>query len=105
MSTSLRRSALLIGVALLANSLSAAPVASAEPPPVLPGSGPADLIVNELQALGYTVSINWTNGQDSSPPLSGCRVISFHNPDRSGTSAPQGTTVYVDVLCPNESED
>ena len=62
-------------------------------------------IVNELQALGYTVSINWTNGQDSSPPLSGCRVISFHNPDRSGTSAPQGTTVYVDVLCPNESED
>lgn len=105
MSTSPRRSALLIGVALLATSLSTAPVASAEPPPVLPGSGPADLIVNELQALGYTVSINWTNGQDSSPPLSGCRVISFHNPDRSGTSAPQGTTVYVDLLCPNESED
>ncbi|TXI40199.1 MAG: hypothetical protein E6Q57_19775 [Mycobacterium sp.] len=105
MSTSLRRSVLLIGAALLATSLSDAPAATAEPAPVLPGSGPADLIVNELQALGYTVSINWTNGQDSSPPLSGCRVISFHNPDRSGTSAPQGTTVYVDVLCPNESED
>ena len=86
-------------------ALSAAPAATAEPAPVLPGSGPADLIVNELQALGYTVSINWTNGQDSSPPLSGCRVISFHNPDRSGQSAPQGTTVYVDVVCPNESED
>ncbi len=105
MPTPLRRSALLIGAPLLAVSLSVAPTANAEPAPVVPGSGPADLIVNELQALGYTVQINWTNGQDSSPPLSGCRVTAFHNPDRSGQSVPQGSTVYVDVICPNESED
>ena len=105
MSTSPRRSALLIGVAPARHLAVRRPSRERRAAPVLPGSGPADLIVNELQALGYTVSINWTNGQDSSPPLSGCRVISFHNPDRSGTSAPQGTTVYVDVLCPNESED
>lgn len=94
-----------LALTLIGAALSVAPAATAEPPPVLPGSGPADQIVNELQALGYTVSINWTNGQDSSPPLSGCRVISFHNPDRSGQSAPQDTTIYVDVVCPNESED
>ena len=89
--------ALMVGMAI-----GAAPMATSDP---TPGTQTADLIIHELNSEGYTVSINWTNGQDSSPPLSGCRVISFHNPDRSGTSAPQGTTVYVDVLCPNESED
>jgi len=102
MSPRLRHCAPLIFIGAV---IAAAPTAVAEPPPVVPGSGPADQIINELQALGYSVSINWTNGQDSSPPLSGCRVTSFHNPDRSGQTAPQGTTVTVDVVCPNESED
>lgn len=100
-----RFAAPLMLIPMLGASMSLAPAANAEPAPVLPGSGPADQIINELQSLGYSVAINWANGQDSSPPLSGCRVTSFHNPDRSGQTPPQGTTVTVDVLCPNESED
>ena len=79
MSTSLRRSALPIGVALLATRCPPPQSRAPSRPRPAPDPAPADLIVNELQALGYTVSINWTNG-DSLPPLSGCRVISFHNP-------------------------
>lgn len=97
----------VLTVPLLAASIMMAPNASAEPNPALPqpGSGPADVIIGELQALGYNVAINWTNGQDSSPLLSRCRVVAFHNPDRSGGPAPEGATVHVDVLCPDESED
>ena len=105
LSPSLRRGALLTVVPLLAAAMALAPTVAAEPAPTLPGSGPADQIIGELEALGYAVSINWTNGRDSSPQLSRCRVTAFHNPDRSGQSAPQGSTVYVDVLCPDESED
>lgn len=92
-------------VAVIGAAIVLAPAAAAEPPPILPGSGPADLILNELRALGYTVSINWTNGQDAPPEYSRCRVTSFHNPDRSGQLPPADTTITVDIICPEESED
>lgn len=97
----------LLLVPLLATSIWLAPNASAEPSPPVPqpGSGPADAIIGEIEALGYAVAINWVNGRDSTPQLSRCRVVAFHNPDRSSGPVQQGATVYVDVLCPDESED
>jgi hypothetical protein len=100
-----RYSAPLILVPLIGAAMSFAPAAAAEPAPTVPGAGPADQIIGELQALGYEVAVNWTNGQDSSPPLSRCRVTAFHNPDRSGGVVQPGSTVHVDVLCPDASGD
>ncbi|WP_328356287.1 hypothetical protein OG976_00290 [Mycobacterium sp. NBC_00419] len=107
MSHPIRRRAALVLTPVIAASMVLAPVAAAEPAPPAPppGSGPADLIIGEIEALGYNVAINWVNGQDSTPQLARCRVVAFHNPDRSGGPAQAGTTVYVDVLCPDESED
>lgn len=100
-----RYSAPLMLAALIGAGISFAPAVAAEPAPTVPGAGPADQIVGELQSLGYEVAINWTNGRDSTPLLSRCRVTAFHNPERSGGPVQPGATVHVDVVCPDESED
>ena len=107
MSHPIRHRAALVLAPVLGASMALAPIAAAEPAPPPPpaGSGPADLIIGEIEALGYQVAINWVNGKDSTPQLSRCRVLAFHNPDRSAGPAQAGTTVYVDVLCPDESDD
>jgi hypothetical protein len=79
-------------------------VAAAEPVWPFAGAESASATIDDLQAQGYDVQINWVSGV-SSVPLSLCRVIAIHNPDRSPVSENTFTTVYVDVSCPNEDDD
>ncbi|MUM31743.1 hypothetical protein [Mycolicibacterium sp. CBMA 361] len=59
----------------------------------------ADAVINDLQAEGYIVSINWINGFNTQQ-LSDCTVVRVNNPSSSPDPTP-GDTVYVDVTCPN----
>jgi hypothetical protein len=49
-----------------------------------------------VEAQGYTVAINWVNGQSYPSPCH-CPVLAVHNPNRSGDPPDTFTTVYVDV--------
>ena len=83
-----------------ATSIAVAPVAVADPVwPVGDAESAADTIA-DLQAQGYEVQINWVTGYNRAP-LSRCSVSAIHNPDLSGTTT-TSTTVYVDVVCPND---
>jgi hypothetical protein len=62
--------------------------------------GSASDVVDELQARGYNVEINWTNGFDTKP-LSVCWVTGINNPGDQEPSPTTFVTVYVDVMCPN----
>ena len=77
------------------------PVATAEPVWQVTGAESASATVDDLEAQGYDVQINWASGV-SSVPLSRCRVTAIHNPDHSTGSENTFTTVYVDNSCPNE---
>ncbi|WP_242453286.1 hypothetical protein [Mycolicibacterium sp. P9-64] len=69
--------------------------------PILPraGDGPADVAIQQLQAAGYTVSVNWLEGHPN-VPLRECKVTGISGLD--GSTPPKGfATVYVDVSCPN----
>ncbi|ORA38308.1 hypothetical protein BST13_06040 [Mycobacterium aquaticum] len=76
---------LLVGAALVT-----APIASAG----------ADDVISDLEAQGYTVQINWTNGFDTKP-LSECWVTGVNNPSNQKPGPGTFVTVYVDVACPN----
>jgi len=83
---------LLVAAGAIA-SIAAAPIAAADG---------ADATIDDLQAQGYTVQINWINGFDTKP-LSLCSVTSINDPN----SSPQpktSTTLYVDVWCPNHND-
>lgn len=58
----------------------------------------ADGVIRSLEAEGYTVRINWLNGQRTSL-LPRCSVLRVNNPS-SSEPAP-GDVVWVDVRCPN----
>lgn len=60
--------------------------------------------IADLQAQGYGVQINWVTGY-SRAPRSRCSVAGIHNPDRSAASEKTPTTIYVDVVCPNDDWD
>jgi hypothetical protein len=62
--------------------------------------GPADVVIDDLTAQGYNVSINWTNGFDTKP-LSDCTVTGVNDPGDLKPSKTTFVTVYVDVVCPN----
>ena len=84
--------------AAAAATVAAAPTASADPILPVPGSGPANQAIEQLQSLGYTVSINWLEGRPN-VPLTECRVTGI-----SGLRVMQPgqfDTAYVDVACPN----
>ena len=87
-----------------AASFACAPVAAAEPVWPVAGAESASATIDDLQAQGYDVQINWVSGV-SSVPLSRCRVTAIHNPDHSPENANAFTTVYVDVSCPNPDDD
>ncbi len=82
--------AALIGV--VAAPLAFASVASADP---------AQYTIDQLQAQGYIVAINWVDG-NTGAPLSSCRVVAVHNPDSSPGESSSATTVYVDLACPRQ---
>ena len=48
--------------------------------------------------MGYEVSFNWINN-GVGVPLARCQVSGYHAP---GTGDPSSTTVYLDVVCPDE---
>ena len=58
----------------------------------------ADAVVADLQAEGYIVHINWTNGFNTQQ-LSECSVVRVNNPDSSNAGPMPGATVDVDVTC------
>jgi hypothetical protein len=59
----------------------------------------ADAVINDLEAEGYVVHINWSNGFNTQQ-LSDCTVVRVNNPSSNPEPAP-GDSVYVDVTCPN----
>ena len=94
---------LAAGLLATAVPLAYAPVARAEPVWPVAGAESASATIDDLQAQGYDVQLNWVSGV-SSVPLSRCRVTAIHNPDHSPGSENTFTTVYVDVSCPNEHD-
>jgi len=81
-------------------SIAAAPIAAADMPLPTPGAGPASEAIDQLQAQGFNVSINWLEGHPN-VPLRECRITSINNPSSSPVSSSELSTVYVDVACPN----
>jgi len=61
----------------------------------------AQYTIDQLQAQGYVVAINWVDG-NTGAPLSSCRVVAVHNPDSSAGESTSATTVYVDLACPRQ---
>jgi hypothetical protein len=96
----------LLAPGLLAAALPLAhgPVAAAEPVWPVAGAESAGATIDDLEAQGYDVQINWVSGV-SSVPLSWCKVTAIHNPNHSPPSENTFATVYVDVSCPNPDDD
>jgi hypothetical protein len=98
------RSFVPLGVAVAAAASTAvSPVAAAHPFLKETGGG-ASAVIEDLQAQGYNVVINWLTGYDTKP-LSLCWVTSINNPGNTQPSSGTFTTVYVDVRCPNHDYD
>jgi hypothetical protein len=93
-----------LSLAFCAALMGCAPAAGADPAWPSAGSEPASDTIEDLEAQGYNVEINWVGGH-SNRPLSECRVPAIHNPNRSGEPPQTFTTVYVDVSCPGDSDD
>ena len=81
-----------------------APIAVADPVWPSAGDQSASATIEDLEAQGYNVQINWVNG-NITQPLSQCSVSAIHNPNRSAEPPETFTTVYVDVSCPDYSDD
>jgi hypothetical protein len=96
----------MLGAGILgaAVSLGNASVATAEPVWPVAGAESASATIDDLEAQGYDVRINWVSGV-SSVPLSWCKVTAIHNPNDSPSSENTFETVYVDVSCPNPDDD
>lgn len=79
--------------------LSTAPMAAADDP-ILPvaGNGSASDGIQQLQAAGYNVSINWLEGHPN-VPLRDCKIDNISGLE--GATSSGFDTVYVDVECPN----
>jgi hypothetical protein len=83
--------------------LTCAPIATAEPVWPVAGAESAGATIDDLEAQGYDVQINWVSGV-SSLPLDLCKVTAIHNPNHSPPDENTFTTVYVDVSCPNTDD-
>jgi hypothetical protein len=99
----IRRTPTALAVATVA-LVSCVPVAAADPVWPSAGDQSADATVDDLKAQGYDVQINWVNGY-STRPLWECSVPAIHNPNRTDAPPDTFTTVYVDVSCPDYSDD
>jgi hypothetical protein len=94
---------LAAGLLATAVSLANASVATAEPVYPFAGAEDASATVEDLEAQGYDVQINWVSGIPS-VPLHYCKVTAIHNPNHEPPSENTFMTVYVDVSCPNPDE-
>jgi hypothetical protein len=100
---SLKSGLLAAGLLAAALPLAHVPVAAAEPVWPVAGAESAAATIDDLEAQGYDVQINWVSGV-SSVSLSRCKVTAIHNPNHSPPSENTLATVYVDVSCPNEPD-
>jgi hypothetical protein len=95
----------LVGAGLMsAAAVAYAPVATAEPVWPVAGAEDARATIDDLQAQGYDVQINWVSGIPM-VPLYRCKVTGINNPNHSPPSENTFATVYVDVSCPNPDDD
>ena len=95
----------LLGAGLMAAAAVAyAPVATAEPVWPVAGAEDARATIDDLQAQGYDVQINWVSGLPS-VPLYRCKVTAIHNPNHEPPTDNTLATVDVDVSCPNPADD
>src|SRR5690242_628920 len=90
--------------ALMVLAVAYPPAAAAEPVWPVAGAEDARATVDDLQAQGYDVQINWVSGLPS-VPLHWCKVTAIHNPNHSPPTGDTLDTVYVDVSCPNPDDD
>jgi hypothetical protein len=97
------RSAVATLVATMTAAVSIAPPTDAEPGWPSPGDRSAAATIEDFEAQGYNVAINWVGG-DRNQPLSQCWVSAIHNPNRSAETPTTFTTVYIDVACPDDSD-
>jgi hypothetical protein len=67
-------------------------------------NGSAESVINQLEADGYNVVINWLTGYNTKS-LSVCWVSNINNPGEWDPPPGTFTTVYVDVSCPNHDYD
>jgi hypothetical protein len=100
---SLKSGLLAAGLLAAALPLAHVPVAAAEPVWPVAGAESAAATIDDLEAQGYDVQINWVSGV-SSVSLSRCKVTAIHNPNHSPPSENTLATVYVDVSRPNEPD-
>ena len=100
----------LFGVMLIATgaavaSIATAPITAAEPIYPFGGAEPADATIEDLEAQGYTVQINWVSGYPT-VPLYECWVDDIHNPNGTGPPKPNTLAiVWVDIGCPSNDFD
>ena len=92
--------ALAVGAAA---STAALPNAAGSPFPQNTQEGAAG-VIDDLEAQGYNVVINWLTGYDTKP-LTRCWVTQINNPGNFQPSPDTFVTVYVDVQCPNNDDD
>jgi hypothetical protein len=95
---------LAAGLLTAAASFACPPVAVAEPVWPFAGAESASATIDDLEAQGYDVQVNWVSGTPS-VPLDRCKVTAIHNPNHSPPTANTFATVYVDVSCPNPDDD
>jgi hypothetical protein len=86
-----------------AGSATALPPAAATPQAQRIGEGAAG-VIDDLEAQGYNVVINWLSGYDTKP-LTRCWVTQINNPGDQQPTPDTFVTVYVDVRCPNNDDD
>jgi peptidoglycan hydrolase-like protein with peptidoglycan-binding domain len=93
--------ALWVAAAAATASVVAAPIAAADSATLpVPGTSSASEALQELNADGYNVMINWLEGHPN-VPLSECQVNAIHDPNSSPVGPSTFQTIYVDVTCPN----
>ena len=97
------RSAVTTLVLTMTAAVSIAPTTEAEPEWPSAGDQSAAATIEDFEAQGYNVAINWVGG-DRNQPLSQCWVSAIHNPNRSAELPTTFTTVYIDVACPDDSD-
>ena len=89
---------LVAGGAVVA-ALAAAPLADADAGFPTAGSESVGATVTDLKAQGFSVVVNYLEGQPD-VPLSECHVTAIDDPN-APTADPSTVTVSVDVACPN----
>jgi hypothetical protein len=95
---------MLIATGAAVASIASAPITAADPIYPFGGAEPADATIEDLQAQGYTVQINWVSGTPT-VPLYECWVDDIHNPNHSPPSPDTLAIVWVDIGCPSNNFD